>query len=947
MAIEVGNANNGIPMGSYTPASGEGGGGTGGTTNYMDLTNKPTINSISLEGNKTSTDLSLASSEDVSNLELQLNNKQEKFTTNNPLSLTQQIVQNAIGGNYMNGVFTATGNANTPYFYKYVRFDSLGKIRFSSQDGRNTTTSGRYISFPWSVPVTSDVSVRPSTSYYFNGNYVYGYFNNDGVFVPILALAGMSSSNYGSGTVAMFNIEEKPMVGSVSSYYYVNEDYSGLESDKYYKGSYVSAPNGYYCYTTGFNVGDTFVVSGVQFTLDAKRAELLSKITVAMYTSSTMSNLSDSGQIDISPILATDGETVIFNGGSGSATQNSLELNLSATEGNLLTINDDGLYASAPVSDSYTKTEVDTKLNAKQNTLTAYSPLSIAEYAYSNLEGWNYTSDGTGIYNATMRYGIRPSGVKSSSNSILIPYEANSIQCRIVIPYQIGQVIKIPSLSYTSGSHSYISVNIALCKMLSDGTLVPIMNPTSATVQNNINQIDVPTSESASSVVFQAGGSGTDPAIASPSWQGTEPNVYYTQLWGQDSDTVYILDTNGLSAGNNYVYTGADAARLREVNCAVITPYYYDGGTYEQHYGDNADNALPVADFGLYNASQPLLLYDGPSSFTENLFSIESSSLATNLELKISSEENNALELKEDGLYASGGTTDYTSLAAKPQINSVELNGNVSLASLNVYDKDEVDGQLLLKENKITAVSPISLSYYVKSNLEGFTYTTGGDGIYSTDGVGYYLGIGSSSSGSATIGIGVGTDSFEGATGFNPKSYIDIPYTIGQTLLTPPGISFSGNRSLPVVFGKVLQNGDFIPLCFMGAVISTSYLTITTSDTPQTATADRLRFPYASITGSQPSWGTRTNTPSLFGLARIFKSSDTTYYVDYDARRAQAGYLYDLYSVRFKITDLTQIARLEEITTAIQKLVIIANINLYLNCFFSYESIKIFVSLKG
>lgn len=38
-----------------------GGGGSGGTTNYNDLTNKPSINGVPLEGNKTSADLKIQS----------------------------------------------------------------------------------------------------------------------------------------------------------------------------------------------------------------------------------------------------------------------------------------------------------------------------------------------------------------------------------------------------------------------------------------------------------------------------------------------------------------------------------------------------------------------------------------------------------------------------------------------------------------------------------------------------------------------------------------------------------------------------------------------------------------------------------------------------------------------------------------------------------------------
>lgn len=46
----------------YLCINGQGGGGTGGgTTNYNDLTNKPTINDVTLEGNKTSADLNIQS----------------------------------------------------------------------------------------------------------------------------------------------------------------------------------------------------------------------------------------------------------------------------------------------------------------------------------------------------------------------------------------------------------------------------------------------------------------------------------------------------------------------------------------------------------------------------------------------------------------------------------------------------------------------------------------------------------------------------------------------------------------------------------------------------------------------------------------------------------------------------------------------------------------------
>lgn len=58
--------------GNNVTISSTGGGGTGGTTDYTQLTNKPQINSVELAGNKTSADLGLATASEVEELGTQL-----------------------------------------------------------------------------------------------------------------------------------------------------------------------------------------------------------------------------------------------------------------------------------------------------------------------------------------------------------------------------------------------------------------------------------------------------------------------------------------------------------------------------------------------------------------------------------------------------------------------------------------------------------------------------------------------------------------------------------------------------------------------------------------------------------------------------------------------------------------------------------------------------------
>lgn len=59
----------------YVPSSGE---GSGGTTDYTQLTNKPSINNVQLNGNKSLNDLGIASSNDVSALSTAITNMEPK-----------------------------------------------------------------------------------------------------------------------------------------------------------------------------------------------------------------------------------------------------------------------------------------------------------------------------------------------------------------------------------------------------------------------------------------------------------------------------------------------------------------------------------------------------------------------------------------------------------------------------------------------------------------------------------------------------------------------------------------------------------------------------------------------------------------------------------------------------------------------------------------------------
>lgn len=74
-----------------------GGGGGGGSTDYADLTNKPKINNVELSGNKSSSDLGLASKTDLNTLSDNMGDLSELSTTEKT-SLVGAINEIAGGG---------------------------------------------------------------------------------------------------------------------------------------------------------------------------------------------------------------------------------------------------------------------------------------------------------------------------------------------------------------------------------------------------------------------------------------------------------------------------------------------------------------------------------------------------------------------------------------------------------------------------------------------------------------------------------------------------------------------------------------------------------------------------------------------------------------------------------------------------------------------------------
>lgn len=112
-------SNNAVTSDAVAKAIEEGGGGGGGSTDYADLTNKPKINNVELSGNKSPSDLGLASETDLNTLSDNVGDL-SKLTTTEKTSLVgaiNEVVGGGGGGGSSDGVkykrFASKATTNT------------------------------------------------------------------------------------------------------------------------------------------------------------------------------------------------------------------------------------------------------------------------------------------------------------------------------------------------------------------------------------------------------------------------------------------------------------------------------------------------------------------------------------------------------------------------------------------------------------------------------------------------------------------------------------------------------------------------------------------------------------------------------------------------------------------------------------------------------------------
>ena len=370
--------------------------------------------------------------------------------------------------------------------------------------------------------------------------------------------------------------------------------------------------------------------------------------------------------------------------------------------------------------DTYTKVEVNNLLSAKQDTITPSSPLSITKEVRSNLEGFQYTTDSTGVYTTGNYYwSVFNVPLTFTISSGALPGDTlnpETFSNKIVIPYSLGQVVKVPTAKSLSSLNPY--TNYIFGKLLQDGTFVPIVNW-------HINPSYLIMKDTPSAYGGTYGNtlqlSYADTGLQNPtaSEQITTGSIDITfsliQMREDVDGSIWVDIDNGYVYGvfqqnqvqkYQYHYTNTEYVnRLKEINSCILAPV--------SNNGMDVNNAIQVEDIGLY--PNPGNLYNLITSenynnidLGENLFDLSGEQAYNYLDLNIDNtlkiNENSQLSVNTDSFATSEDLANKLDITKCTDI-PVGLEHSISDGVLSVqtgYVKS-AKGQLEVTEPLTTA----------------------------------------------------------------------------------------------------------------------------------------------------------------------------------------------------------------------------------------------------
>lgn len=280
----------------------------------------------------------------------------------------------------------------------------------------------------------------------------------------------------------------------------------------------------------------------------------------------------------------------------------------------------------------------------KEDKLTPVAPVTINKYVKSNLHGFSFTTDGTGVYATSgkslsyMNFDSQSQGKMIFRDNTLISSTDESWACYIDVPISLGQVVKFP---VPDASH-YSYAMCILGKTDATGHFTVITHGYTLSY-NRCNPIDDALVFDGDSVYTKNRLDYSSTSSYTDVVNNQDPYTGFVQLFEDEAGTFSIQIHKCSGASNNipyysthkYVISDVSAInRFKEINTIRIVPCYY--GTKN---GKTADSAISVNSIGLYNCSTDLFsLNNDMSQFdTGNLFDISGETAHNYLELSIGS----------------------------------------------------------------------------------------------------------------------------------------------------------------------------------------------------------------------------------------------------------------------------------------------------------------------